>query len=268
MCIHRRLFSALLVAAIWLLGACSSVRHIRDAQDSFNRAAQVEFEESQLDAGHSADAVATGPTAAREYTTALALLRRELRQNADELAADKLTGTALLLEALCVWRLESLGQLERNTSGFLQTMTRLAEHRAELGTRDRVLSLALPGLRENDQGFENLSNDPVKARELFESAYAVLDRAIEVVKPHDSHPIHAFVRVSQLRVCANWKQAIEADRKLADHEGKMRIEDVRKKLCESWKSIPSAVAEAQRSWLTARAFEVTRASGWQVPCAD
>lgn len=280
MFVQRRLFSALVFAVLCLLSACSSVRHLREAQDSFNRAAQVELEEARLDAGRAADAVATSPSAAREYAAALALLRRELSENADALAADKLTGTALMLEALCVWRLESLGQLERGASGFTEAMKKLAEHREELGTRDQVLSIAVPGLRENDEGFEKLEREKAKkrdeiearelakARDLFESAYKQLDRAIDEVQPHSSHAIHAFVRVSQLRVCVNWKLALEFDATIAELDKQALVEGVREKLCASWKKIPEAVEREQRDWLLARRIEITQASGWELPCAN
>ncbi len=280
MFVQRRLFSALVFAVLCLLSACSSVRHIREAQDSFNRAAQVELEEARLDAGRAADAVATSPSAAREYAAALALLRRELSENADALAADKLTGTALMLEALCVWRLESLGQLERSTSGFNEAMKKLAEHREELGTRDQVLSIALPGLRENDEGYERLEREKAKprdqieageltkARDLFESAYAQLDLAIKEVQPHDSHPIHAFVRVSQLRVCVNWKQALEADTSLSAQQQQTLVEDVRQKFCASWKTVPAKVVQTQSGWWGARSREAAEAAGWLGSCEN
>ncbi len=144
----------------------------------------------------------------------------------------------------------------------------LAEYREELGTRDPLLNIALQGLRENDKGFEKLASDPAKARELFESAYAQLERAIDEVHPNHSHPVHAVVRVSQLRVCVNWKQALELDGTIADHEKQALFDGVAYRYCQSWKKIPEAVEREQRDWLLARRIEITQASGWELPCAN
>lgn len=92
---------------LWVavLGGCS--RYLSDAQDHFSRAAA---EETRLfGAGLAADGGLVRQTsAATDYRLALDLLDRELSENEGRLRDERLYGTALMLKALCLWRLADL----------------------------------------------------------------------------------------------------------------------------------------------------------------
>ena len=84
--------------------ACTP-RYIRQAQDEFSRGAQKE--NAVFVRGYDIDFnyLAEDPTAA--YRISLSLVNRELGKNEGKLRQDKLYGTALMLKAMCLWRLAS-----------------------------------------------------------------------------------------------------------------------------------------------------------------
>lgn len=225
---RRSALLGLAVIALCGASACGTTRHIRAAQDSFNQAAA---EENRLfAAGLSTDVgLLSQSSAAGDYRIALALLDRELDENQEELRRDRLYGTALMLKALALWRLADLEglnepQLDTDTptgEGLLagsdspagdELMATLALLRAELeagritlGERDRVLLVALPGLRDHDRGLR--APDYPAARRFFESALDVMDRSLEAESTPKQHPVRIYIRLAQLSTCRAWQSA-------------------------------------------------------------
>lgn len=236
---RRSVLLALAVIALCGVGGCGTARHIRGAQDSFNQAAA---EENRLFAAGLSTEVGllSQSSAAGDYGIALALLDRELDENEEELRRDRLYGTALMLKALTLWRLADLEglnepQLDPETPTGEQLlaesaspsgdelMATLALLRAELeggritlGERDRVLLVALPGLRDHDRGLR--APDYATARRFFESALEVMDRSLEVASTPEQHPVRIYVRLAQLSTCRAWQSAAFAHLGLGDAE--------------------------------------------------
>ena len=216
-----------------VLSGCTA-RYIRDAQDHFNRAAETE---NRLFAAEQATetAVLSQSTAAMDYQLALALVNRELNQNREDLIRDRLYGTGLMLKALCLWRLADLNQFDekpvsevqpaRNTvdpgagsdagtgdqddalaATLLIIQTELTEGRLTLGARDRVLLIALPGLRDHDRGLR--AQDYPTAQKFFESALFVLDASLSQTGTPKGHPVYVYIRLAQLSTCRAWQTAV------------------------------------------------------------
>lgn len=225
---RRSALLGLALIALCGVGGCGTARYIRAAQDSFNQAAA---EENRLfSAGLSTDVgLLSQSSAAGDYRIALALLDRELDENEEELRRDRLYGTALMLKALALWRLADLDglnepQLDTGTPtgeellagsdsrAGDELMATLALLRAEvqagritLGERDRVLLVALPGLRDHDRGLR--APDYPAARRFFESALEVMDRSLEADSTPKQHPVRVYIRLAQLSTCRAWQSA-------------------------------------------------------------
>ena len=170
------------VALLWcvVVAGCAEVNRLREAQDAFSRAAELENRarfEYRSDAGGFTGAAET--TAARAgYGAALLELEQlsgDSRAKAS-LQADGLWGTALALRALCEWR---LGLHDR----ALASAEEAAAAGDPLGPRDRTMMAALPGLVMTDQLFAKLDR---KRRGLpageWEAAKSLGARAMEVLE--------------------------------------------------------------------------------------
>ena len=72
-----------------------------------------------------------------------------------------------------------------------------------LGTRDKVLLRALPGLREHALGLQQ--SDPKKAQRFFESALSTLEKSLSDVNPPEDHPVRAYIRLAQMRTLRAWR---------------------------------------------------------------
>ena len=218
----------LAVLALCGSGGCATTRHIRAAQDSFNQAAA---EENRLFAAGLSTEVGllSQSSAAGDYHIALALLDRELDENEEALRRDRLYGTALMLKALALWRLadlEGLNEPQLNdetatgeevlaASGapaddeLVATLARLRAEmeagRITLGERDRVLLVALPGLRDHDRGLR--APDYPTARRFFQSALELMDHSLEVESTPKQHPVRVYIRLAELSTCRAWQSA-------------------------------------------------------------
>jgi hypothetical protein len=200
-------FSLTLAAAL-VGGVGCGVRHIREAQDAFSRGALAEQAMyAQATAEQWSPFVASGSPAAGEYAIALSLVERELNENAAALKEDGLYGNALVLKALCIWRLTDLGDITIGEAGDRTKLDMaLDEIRAlpagTLGTRDRVLAAALPGLRDHDRGLRQ--SDYARAQGYFTSAIEQLDEALRDSETPARHPVRVYVHLAQLRTCRAW----------------------------------------------------------------
>jgi hypothetical protein len=187
-----------------LLTGCAAAT-LREAQDHFNRGADLELaQQSSVPSGAAPIASAVG-----SYQAAHQTVEDVLANRAGELRGDGLYGNALILRALAEWRLADLtGRNDPWGAALNEThRTLLAEHQAgtiTLGTRDLVLMHALPGLREHDKALRAASYD--EAERLFRSAINVLDGALLETTPPPGHPIRNYIRFAQLSSCRAWQQ--------------------------------------------------------------
>ncbi|HVE42677.1 MAG TPA: hypothetical protein VNM14_22545 [Planctomycetota bacterium] len=185
-----------------------TVRHIREAQDSFNEAAGVENQQRFDRAPRNGIRDLSSATA--NYKLALAAVNAELESNPSDLQAENLLATALMLKALCLWRIADLDNSDErgNEMGtVLKAIDDLvAKKTLTLGTRDQVLLKALPGLRDHDRGLRAKTLETAKP--FFKSCFAVLDSALSDVKPPENHPIWTYVRLAQLSTLIAWKDAV------------------------------------------------------------
>jgi len=218
------LTAALAVVLAFAAASCASARHIRQAQDAFNHAATDENRVFAVgrDAMVAQPSFASGAT--NYYRTALALVDRELGDNLADLKQDHLYGTALMLKAMCLWRLADLEDLavlgdasaqpsakgpsarDDGLSATLQTVRReLDAGSITIGERDRVMLFALPGLRDHDRGLRAKTMD--RARAFFESAIDETDKAPGLAHVDERHPVVIYVRCAQLSSCRAWQDA-------------------------------------------------------------
>lgn len=203
-----------LLALLLLLGAACTARQIRDAQDEFNRAAAME--NAAFSRGYSADGSALAIHPAAGYRISLALVNRELAENEAALRKDRLYGTALLLKAMCLWRLagDSTDPAAPPSGKQLSATVVEAkrEHdagRAVLGTRDLAMLNALPGLRDHDLGLQAKSFG--QAEGYFKSSLQVVGRvAADKQLVPKGHPAAIYLRLAMLSTCRAWHSAAYA----------------------------------------------------------
>lgn len=194
----------LLVVAI----GCGAHR-LKQAQDSYNEAARIELQVSFEDREPTGNLFEGDSQALRNYQVALALTDEALNEYAKSLKDDKLYGTALMLKALCQWRIAALDEkADREAIRKIVNETKkLSKDKGiTLGTRDRVLLKALPGLHEHAVGLQQ--SDPEKAVNFFESALETLGQALRTEKPPPDHPVRAYIRLAQMRTlrASRWVQ--------------------------------------------------------------
>lgn len=196
--------------ALLLLAGCADVNRLREAQDSFSRAAEQEnrarFDFQPETNGFEA---AAGAASARAgYGAALIELEKLEQDSASKasLEADGLRGTALTLKALCEWR---LGLHDR----ALVTAAEAAKAPDALGPRDRTLLAALPGLVMTDQLYAKLDR---KRRGLpagsWDDAQSLGGRAMEILESgrrdlEAEHPLRLYLLQAQLAAWRNLRQA-------------------------------------------------------------
>lgn len=206
--LNLHLLSAIALAILFTATGCST-RYIREAQTHWSRAATVE---NQLSAeGYNAEnALMRQIGAVTDYKMALALLERELARNERQLRKDGLYETALLLKAMCLWRvadLEDESASKQTYSGRLsETLGKLRTNQypdLSFGERDRVVVAALPGLRDHDRGLAAM--DYTNAQSFFRSSLTTLDKAIQ--QTPEMHPIRVYLFLAQLSTCRAWQSA-------------------------------------------------------------
>ena len=209
---------ALVVALLVFLAPGCTTRHIREAQNAFNEAAAAEQRLYSL----TVDGVSGLPSAsaaASGYRVALNLLEREIADNKAALEKEQLYGTALVLRALCLWRLTDL-VADPDDDPLSGALADIRAAKVALGTRDQVLVAALPGLRDHDRGLRAESYDP--ARRFFVSAIDTTESALTSVAPPANHPVRLYIRLAQLSSCRAWHAA--AYRFLGDDTERRRAE--------------------------------------------
>ncbi|MGH7163224.1 MAG: hypothetical protein ACREID_07055 [Planctomycetota bacterium] len=200
----RRVLLSLLLPLV----GCAAAAAVR-AQDYFNEA--VRAEERQR--AERVDGSLSDHTAAiAGYRRALQSAETALRERPDELERDGLLGNTYVIKALCLWRLQDLESDSDARSGkdalgetLREVGALVAAKRVALGTRDRVLLEALPGLRDHDRALRAWTLGEAEAG--FDSAFKVLEESLARVQPPPNHPIRLYVRLAQLRALRAWKAA-------------------------------------------------------------
>ena len=230
--VHRLrsiLSSFLLLFILWFTVGCPAVQ-LRDAQDNFNKGAEIELK--ALDRSLLSDNPDANPgdalAALNEYRLAHTLAEQLIEKKSNELRQDNLLGATYILNALALWRISDLegnspvegekagatgADKKENENPVATTRQQLLavlnqiqiaqdENRITLGTRDKVLHKALYGYYDHDGGRAEINY--AKARKWFESAINRLKKSLDGdVAPQ--HPIRVYVGSAQLRTLAAWE---------------------------------------------------------------
>lgn len=195
------------IAFLLLVITCGCGAHqLKQAQDSYNAAARIEAQVSWELSESVGDPLEGDAQALQYYHLSLALVDEALDKHSGSLKKDKLYGTALMLKALCQWRIAALDR-EADTNDIRDIVKKIedsvAEEKIVLGTRDRVLLKALPGLQEHTLGLHQ--SDPDKAKKLFESAINTLNKALVDVNPPMDHPVRSYIYLAEMRSLRAWR---------------------------------------------------------------
>ena len=196
-----------LVLSLFAAG-CQTASSLRDAQDTFNRAAAAENAlrsdlDRPLDDGGSETMIGLGAVRSG-YASALLLLNRIVSESSDKLRNDQLLGDALTLKALCEWR---LGQFSNAVATVQSAQSAAAD---QLFPRHRALLRALPGLIKTDQAYQKImERKPLTEIEQLlvsgNGAVADLQAAREGVDR--DHPVQIFLLQAQLAAYRNFTVA-------------------------------------------------------------
>jgi hypothetical protein len=161
----------LIVAVLLALAACQSVNRLREAQDSFDAAAEVD-NRTQLGAMMagkeemperlktqlqqklnlpSEDMLADANKVRSGYAAALLSLKKMSNKDKSTLKADRLWGAALTLKAMTEWRLGLHEEALRTAE------TAEKEAKDQVFPRDEAILLALPGLIKIDLAYARIA---------------------------------------------------------------------------------------------------------------
>ena len=193
-----------LVLSLFAAG-CQTASSLRDAPDTFNRAAAAENTlRSDLNEplhGGGADTMIGLGAVRSGYASALVVLNRITTESAAKLRNDQLLGDALTLKALCEWR---LGQFSNAVATAQSAQSAAAD---QLFPRDRALLRALPGLIKTDQAYQKImERKPLAEIEQLlvsgNGAVADLQTAREGVDR--DHPVQIFLLQAQLAAYRNF----------------------------------------------------------------
>lgn len=254
---RRRLPLLLLVVALGaMLASACGIRQIREAQDAFSEAAELE-----RSLAASPDPVLAWDSPVLGYRIALDLVDGELEEHREELGEDDLLGGALMLRAMCLWRLSDLGEIPLDDPAFDAALDELRAFGPErLGTRDRTMFHALPGLRDHDRGLRQESYE--NAREYFVSAIEALDEAPTRAQTPSNHPVRVYLLLAQLQSCVAWAHAAHTP---ADSEtdGDERLVEIRRRYYQIAETLRERAPRSEQIELAIRA--AGRSMGFDPP---
>jgi len=196
-----RLHAALALAlVVGMVAACTSVNHLREAQEAFNTAATAEnalrFDAAVAERPAQAPLV-QNTTVQNGYASALLSLDRLEARDVERLKRDGLWGNVLALRALAQWKL-GLVDGARDTAREAQQAGAGQVH-----PRDRALLLALPGLIKADEAHAALQRLPTEpdaaqraatlrnVQRLVTDAGEAIDRGRGAVDA--AHPVHVYL---------------------------------------------------------------------------
>jgi hypothetical protein len=205
--------------AATLLTACQHVNHLRDAQNAFNTAAQLD-NEIRFAADRTEDAYrhATSPDQALVQLTAVqsayATALHSIRQaDPAKLRDDQLLGVALTLQAMSEWRLGQYTNALATRDRALQTAS------DQLMPRDEAILRALPGLVKTDLAYDRIvamGADEAANRTLLDQTIrprlvgpqgAIEDIAQARHTAPANHPVQIYLIQCQLAAYRNYQIA-------------------------------------------------------------
>lgn len=195
---------------------CASVNRLREAQESFNRAAAEDNRllfGAGLQEGSSAALLVQDTTIRNGYASALLSLEKLEARDVGRLKQDKLWGNVLTLKALAQWK---LGLLDKALDTAREGERASADH---VHPRDRALLLALPGLIKTDEAFAALQRVPATpdaaqraatldtVQLLISDAGHAIDRGRAAAEV--AHPVHVYLIQTKLAALRNLQSARE-----------------------------------------------------------
>jgi hypothetical protein len=207
---------ALLAIALLASGCVSHIETLRQAEQGFSRAAELENRERYGDA-RSAGAVESYTSA---YRISAKSLEKLIAEHSKELAADNLLCTAYTLQALALWRLgDREGAIRQSKAALAGACAApgTADQRAET-PRDHALLVALPGLARIDEASELLAKSPGTAppeeriktfrriKADVTEASRLLDDAERELPP--GHPLRGYFALSRMGAVRVWQVAV------------------------------------------------------------
>ena len=234
----RSAWSVLLAVALLASGCVSHLETLRQAEQGFSRAAEMENRERYGDV-RSAGAVESYTSAYRISATSLEKL---IAENSRELAADNLLCTTYTLHALALWRLADRDGAIRQSKAALAGPCAApggADQRAET-PRDHALLAALPGLARIDEASGLLAKSPgteppEERIKTFRRIKADVTEAIQLIDAAErelppGHPLRGYFALSRMGAVRVWEVAVtnllfgtdlrDAERKAALDAGK------------------------------------------------
>ena len=182
-----------------LISSCVTIEHARDlreAQDLFNMAAELE-NQLTLDASAN-ESIAQSGRISSGYTTSLAMVTFLIDEKADDLRKDNLLGTAYVLKTLTEWK---LGQYDAAQATAQAAVT----SNATFFPRDEALLTAISGLIKNDLAYEHMTlktGDYAETIAMFSSAITEMGQGIS--DNPNLHHIRLYLLTSQLASLKNW----------------------------------------------------------------
>jgi hypothetical protein len=205
----------LCVALLLGLVGCgtSHIRTLREAQDTFSRAAETENSQRL----NTNAPIASLGESASGYRVAAQMVDDLVESKGNELRKDNLLCTAYVVQAMSLWRL-----------GEHDAAVLVAEHGKNCGPelpakdttpRDRAVLHAIPGLVRIDQANALALNQTVSEAE-FDKAKREIDRALIILgeaerTASNDHPVRAYLMISKLAALRVWQVAITRE-KLVD----------------------------------------------------
>ena len=203
-----------------LAGCASGVSSVREAQEHFDRGASIE-NALRLGTDPRLAGVTTGIDpefrAANEYRQVRSVLRNAVATQGAQLEQDGLLGTAYTLDLLAAWRLLDLedgyqspaagtgNSYDAVVARSEELLGLEAQGKLQLGTRDRVMLRALPGLLDHDRGLR--AADYARADRELASAFDNLERSVGDVSAE--HSVHIYIRMAQLQTLRAWQSAYD-----------------------------------------------------------
>ena len=281
--VNRFVRPVLLAVALLATGCVSHIETLRQAEQGFSRAAEMENRERYGDV-RTAGAVESYTSA---YRISAKSLEKLIAENSKELAADNLLCTAYTLHALALWRLADRDGAIRQSKAALAgacAAPGAADPRSET-PRDHALLVALPGLARIDEASALLAQSAgiAPAEERIKTfrrikadimdAIRLLDDAERELPP--GHPLRGYFALSRMGAVRVWQVAVvnllfgtdlrEPERKAAQDAGRAAWLQYRQVVeCrEPGADDPAKVAAGVQAWSKAlglSAAEVTAAA--------
>jgi hypothetical protein len=178
-------------------GCISHVKELREAQDQFNRAADIE--NSIKSDSMTYDPLVRRGQADASYRLAISILSGLIEQKREDLRKDGLLGTAYMIMALAEWR----------TGAYDKAMNTVSEAKREVGAfpyaRDQALMAAMPGLVKNDQAYMQMRLKKYQYQGISELlASAMTDIHEGIAKTQRGDGARIYLIFAEMAALKNW----------------------------------------------------------------